>query len=325
MNGIHNIRVRTNKVEYNLDIKRNVTVIKGNSGTGKSTLVEMINLEKTIGKASGVFIKCDVPITIIDRRSDWKSTLSNNKPEILLVDEGQDIVNDKKFVDLFYKSGKYIIIISRQKLTYFEYSIDSIVELKEEKKYDTDVIINKFNKRFKNKVNNYIPEVIITEDTGSGKILVNKATGITTVGAGGKTKILNNIKSEVEKGIINIYVIVDGAAFGNEIEEIIGLIKYEDTKDIRLYAPESIEYMILNTEIFRNKAGSWLKERLEHTYDFIDYTRYKTWETYFTDILKDIVRKYFKGVYSKSKITAKVLKTERFLKEFKRELKDIKC
>lgn len=42
MKGSYNIAVSNSAVKYNLTIKRNITIIKGDSATGKTVLVDMI-------------------------------------------------------------------------------------------------------------------------------------------------------------------------------------------------------------------------------------------------------------------------------------------
>ena len=43
MIGKYKINIRNNKVNFELEIKRRITVIKGSSGTGKSTLITYID------------------------------------------------------------------------------------------------------------------------------------------------------------------------------------------------------------------------------------------------------------------------------------------
>lgn len=42
MNGSHEIIVKNNRVQYRFTISRNLTMLRGNSATGKSTLVDMV-------------------------------------------------------------------------------------------------------------------------------------------------------------------------------------------------------------------------------------------------------------------------------------------
>ena len=40
MVGKYDIKIYDNKVHYHLIVKRNITIIQGNSGTGKTTLID---------------------------------------------------------------------------------------------------------------------------------------------------------------------------------------------------------------------------------------------------------------------------------------------
>ena len=59
MKGIYKITVTNSKVKYEFSIKRNITIIRGDSATGKTTLVEMINEYYESGEQSGITLNCD--------------------------------------------------------------------------------------------------------------------------------------------------------------------------------------------------------------------------------------------------------------------------
>ena len=42
MKGIHRIIVQNKRVKYDFELRRNITVLRGDSATGKTNLVEMI-------------------------------------------------------------------------------------------------------------------------------------------------------------------------------------------------------------------------------------------------------------------------------------------
>lgn len=42
MYGIHHVIVQNGNLKYEFDIKRNITILKGDSASGKTTLIEMI-------------------------------------------------------------------------------------------------------------------------------------------------------------------------------------------------------------------------------------------------------------------------------------------
>lgn len=61
MKGKHKIIVQNNRLHYEFEIKRNITVIQGDSATGKTTLIEMLRQAYEFGPSSGVDVVCDVP------------------------------------------------------------------------------------------------------------------------------------------------------------------------------------------------------------------------------------------------------------------------
>lgn len=61
MKGTHTVIVERAKVKYTLTFKRNISFIRGNSGTGKTTLISMICDYNDRGQESGVTLSCDVP------------------------------------------------------------------------------------------------------------------------------------------------------------------------------------------------------------------------------------------------------------------------
>ena len=48
MKGKHKIVVKNNRLHYEFEIKRNITIIKGDSATGKTTLINMIRHLQTL-------------------------------------------------------------------------------------------------------------------------------------------------------------------------------------------------------------------------------------------------------------------------------------
>lgn len=76
MKGKHKVVVKNNKLHYEFEIKRNITIIKGDSATGKTTLINMIRQYANLGVSSGVDVVCDVPCRILEG-ADWQLVLQN--------------------------------------------------------------------------------------------------------------------------------------------------------------------------------------------------------------------------------------------------------
>ena len=54
MKGIHKVVISTKYLKYEFDLRRNLTIIRGDSATGKTTLVDMIRTHMNDGQ-QGIF------------------------------------------------------------------------------------------------------------------------------------------------------------------------------------------------------------------------------------------------------------------------------
>ena len=66
MKGKHSITVKNNVLQYKFEIHRNITISKGDSATGKTTLVSMIREYYENGEQSGVTLQCDKICAVLE-------------------------------------------------------------------------------------------------------------------------------------------------------------------------------------------------------------------------------------------------------------------
>lgn len=59
MKGKYRIIVENKKIRYDFEVKRNITIIKGDSATGKTTLADMISEYEENGADSGIRLAYD--------------------------------------------------------------------------------------------------------------------------------------------------------------------------------------------------------------------------------------------------------------------------
>ncbi len=140
MVGRHHLEIENRKARYVLDIDRKVTVIKGNSGTGKTTLIRMIQGYSAQGIKSGITIRnrTGIPITVFDTNTRWDEELDKRAASIIFVDEATDYIYSTAFQEAFTKSEHYLVVISRSgQFNHIPFAIQSIYELRTE---DTDLI-----------------------------------------------------------------------------------------------------------------------------------------------------------------------------------------
>ena len=75
MKGIHHIFIQNKRLRYDFDLRRNLTVIGGDSATGKTTLIEMIQDYIDYGNASGIELSSDKKCFVL-QGATWKGQLS---------------------------------------------------------------------------------------------------------------------------------------------------------------------------------------------------------------------------------------------------------
>ena len=61
MKGRYTVRVSNNSVSYTLELERNITILTGESGIGKTALARLVQNYEEAGRQSGVTIQCKVP------------------------------------------------------------------------------------------------------------------------------------------------------------------------------------------------------------------------------------------------------------------------
>ena len=64
MKGRYEIVVQNRRLHYRFTIERNVTILRGDSATGKTTLINMISDYQRLGKQSGVTVMSDKPCVV---------------------------------------------------------------------------------------------------------------------------------------------------------------------------------------------------------------------------------------------------------------------
>lgn len=136
MRGRHHIVIESDILKYEFEIRRNITVIQGDSATGKTTLVELLQLYSRQGKRSGVRVESDVPCTVYGGDvQQWSNILRVINDSIVFIDEDYTFVFTKEFASHVRQSGNYYVIITRRPLKNLPYSIQEIYGIRTSGKY----------------------------------------------------------------------------------------------------------------------------------------------------------------------------------------------
>ena len=66
MKGIHRVVIQNKRIRYDFELRRNLTVLRGDSATGKTTLIEMIQAFINYGEDSSIELRCDKSCYVLE-------------------------------------------------------------------------------------------------------------------------------------------------------------------------------------------------------------------------------------------------------------------
>lgn len=169
MKGKYKIIVQNNRLHYEMEIKRNITIIQGNSATGKTTLIDMLRQAANYGESSGVKVVCKVPCRILEG-PDWKLILHNISGNIIFIDEENAFIKTEEFASAIKESDNYYVLITRENLYNLPYSVEEIYGLYSSGKYqNTKRVYQQMYRIYSNLDDVPVqPQKVITEDSNAG-------------------------------------------------------------------------------------------------------------------------------------------------------------
>ncbi len=282
MKGKYRIRIQNNKLRYDFEIKRNITVIKGDSATGKTTLVDMIREYYEDGRDSGIEMSCPVTCSVIEGKN-WKSQMDLFQGSILFIDEGNRFVASEEFAKAIRGSDNYFVIVTRESLPMLPYSVEEIYGIRNSGKYGT--LKRTYNEMYKIYSTEILPrkvrpDKLVAEDSNAGFEFFDhicRERGLSCVTAGGKSNLFAALAEESDQTIL---AVADGAAIGSEMEKLMDLLRVKP--NFYLYLPESFEWLVLSSGVLGDQE---IPALLESPWEHIDSREYFSWERYFTDLL----------------------------------------
>lgn len=300
MRGSYQVVARNNKVQIKLTVSRNLTILQGNSATGKTTLLDLIAAYDELGEDSGAVVSCGAPCKVLSGRH-WMRDLASIENSIVFIDEDSAFMKTHEFAHAARHSSNYYVLVARESLPQLPYSVDEIFGLKNTNRSTTKYPV--YSRTYASTYRIYgdrsfdgsKPEVVVVEDSNSGFEFFSalcRRSGIPCISAGGKSNIYNTVLGRQES---NVLVIADGAAFGPEMELLTSLQRF---KGIQLYLPESFEWLVLQSGLFPDKQT---QDMLENPAAYIESERFFSWEQFFTH---ELIEKTHGThlTYSKSKL-----------------------
>ena len=300
MNGTYNVFIKNRRLEYNFNLNSKVTVIRGDSASGKTTLHNMVSDYLLDMESSNIEVDITPHCNIVAYNSVFWDRGVRPDNSIVFIDEHFKYLSDHEFNSFLNTSNNYFVITDRDDTGNVDYGVKDIYELHTSQKYATlhrkytnyfDIIEDVKNPGVLLSIDQI--DTIITEGSKLGCDFYEHLYNKNTISAYNNVKIEEKIRKNIDN---NLFVVVDGSAFGKFIQAIDILVS--EHPNIHLFAPESFEYLLLKANILeRTKLTESMyynnilvSDILNAPEDYIDITKY-TREQYYTAILKQCMAK----------------------------------
>jgi len=297
MKGKHRIIIEAERLKYEFEIKRNITVIQGDSATGKTTLVDLIQTYGRYGEESGISISSDVPcVAFSGDASLWKAAIGSYENSIVFFDEDYSFIFSKDFAKEIQATSNYYVIITRQPLYNLPYSTKEIYGIRTTGKYHfPEKVYHEFYPLYEDsKITDNLKIVLLIEDQKSGfQFFSHALPQVNCISSQGNSSISTDLQALPSDN--PVVVLADGAAFGAYISKVMAIAK--DRKNVGMFFPESFEWIILKSGVLDIKN---LDDILINPEDYIDGNQFFSWEQFFTNLLEsstqnDPIKQYRKS------------------------------
>lgn len=280
MKGSYHVVIQNRRVKFEFDIRRNITIVRGDSATGKTTLISMVETYDRLGSDSGIEIICDRRCLTVNN-ANWEAVLNSARESIVFIDEENTMIKTVEFAQRIQNTDHYYVIITRENLPNLPYSVEEIYGIHSSGRYsDFRKTYNSFYRLYslERHFENPVSEVIVEDSNAGFEFYRNVAgSGVHCISAKGKSNIRRMLKDRGKEATL---VVADGAAFGLEIGELYQLMTRNPR--ICLYLPESFEWVILSSGLIDGKR---IQEILQNPEDCFDSRDYFSWEQFFTELL----------------------------------------
>lgn len=134
MKGRYRIVIQNRRIRYDFTVERNITILRGDSATGKTALVEMIREYDENGSDSGIELSCEKKCTVLSGRN-WEVQLASIRESIVFIDEGNQFVASVAFASVIQHTDNYYVIVAREGLPALPYSVNEIYGIRNSGKY----------------------------------------------------------------------------------------------------------------------------------------------------------------------------------------------
>lgn len=291
------IHFKTRKLEYRFEINGKFTIIRGDSGTGKTTFYDLVS-ESNIHPKNVQNLSGEKVIAVPNNFESFKMELYEGC--VLVLDENCTLFKQKNAAKILKDSKNYFLIINRTlKLGYLSIHVDNVFQMKASGKFHT---LEKIYKPFEQQKIEKI-DTIIVEDKKSGYKFLEEMLRVTNYkkvsilepaygkGEEGKTKhsskskIIDSLQYRVGSGSKELVLVYDKAAFACHMDFLIETIEILKNKcKVHILDWDCFEGYILKSKVYG----------IEYSMKDVGYQN-DSLELYLIDKLSELVDSYDKG------------------------------
>ena len=131
MIGKYDITLYNNKVHYRLTVKRNITILRGYSASGKSELIRLLTVYNSNPASSGITLICEKRCSVLTE-GNWLLCTNTYTDQFFFIDDGNAFIKTKRFAETVKRADNYYVIVNREKLSQLPYGKDEVYGLREE-------------------------------------------------------------------------------------------------------------------------------------------------------------------------------------------------
>lgn len=235
------LKINSKTVKIDITFKDKYVFILGDSGLGKSLIVDTLSDEELVTHA----VDTDLDIKILN-----KSTISEfdnwNNGELLVADE----VYGRKVLNKLATKNCYILFVTRKVFTNINFSYRCLYTASRTEGITT--IKQAFELKNVKAASNY--DALIMEDSGYAKTFVSECFNNQQciISANGKSNIVGVLKSDQIIALNKLLILFDGGGIGSDISRIMSVVKKlrKTGYVVHFLAPECFEQVLLCSKYF---------------------------------------------------------------------------
>lgn len=242
------MRIKIKSKKYNLDIKldHKISVVRGNSATGKTTLIKVLDEYRTVISPE---LDDGFRLVVVTPGGEHAFT---EKRAVYVIDENVEI--DRELAGrIKVSTGSYFLIFRRSDLSVINFSIYALYNLiMENNVHKLQPAVYGNTNKIKYDVK---PDIVLVEDSGKGFTWFKKLferSNIKIDTTHGKDKVISCVEEEIKYDKKTVIVMFDLISFGNHIMKLIQLCKDYNGEIYYYGSYKSFEYLVLQSNMFKN-------------------------------------------------------------------------